>query len=346
MIIFDVLKTSQEGHRRVIAMEASTYDSLQESATSHGLNDLPPWADLPADTQELVLRVLRRRDVARTLDGQEDMSPLERDVGVGEDRALRLHLLLTAVEALGAGAQGEPSPKAEKNGNGHGASPDAGAFGYVFTELLDEQTRAHIAGDCWVYRADPLIPWDGLQHVQTGFEAAEGTDVRKLAEARRAWDELPEEQRLVLVAAGLRAVMLEYTHGHLPYPVTSRSIWGNAVVLRKLRTAAEKDRMNLLSDTAFESLASRELPHETFQGVDVLLDGDEAFVRRSALPAAELPAWSQALAAWKPAASDDGEAVFAWKWGGAVAVPDRPLAEHLESWIDVALAHVATQAAA
>lgn len=323
-------------------METSSYDALQQAAQSKGLPALVPWSELPEATRELVLRVLRRRDLARTLDSQEGLSLLEREVGIGEDRALRLHLLLTGMEALGSGLGEEQEHEASANSNGHGALPDAGPLGRVFTELLDDATRAWIVDSCWVYRADPLVPWDGLQHVETGFEVGAGEELAALAEARRSWDELPDDERLLLVAAGLRAVMLQYLRGQLPYPLTSRQIWGNAGVLRKLRRAAEQDRLNLLSDTAFESLATEERPRERFRGVEVLLDGEEAFLRRTALPAADVPEWSAALASWKPMATDAGETVFAWEWGGAVAVPERPLADHLEAWLDIALARAAS----
>lgn len=329
-------------------METSSYDSLQQAARDQGMETLPSWPDLHEQTRDLILRVLRRRDLARTLESEEGLGVLERKVGIGEDRALRLHLLLTALEALGHDtAEDVPSAKAANgNGKGKGALPDAGPFGHLFTVLLDEPTRSWIAANCWVYRADPLVPWDGIQHVRPGFEAGEGTELESLADARRRWDELPEQERLLLVAAGLRAVMIEYTRGHLPYPVSSRDIWGNVGTLRKMRRAAEQDRLNLLSDTAFEALASGDLPRETFHGVEVLLDGEEAFVRRATLATETLPAWSAALAAWKPPASEAGETVFAPAWGGAVAVPERPLADHLESWLDIALARVAQAATA
>ena len=71
--------------------------------------------------------------------------------------------------------------------------------------------------------------------------------------------------------------------------------------------------------------------------VEVKLQGDEAYVRRSQCSPSVFPEWSAALAAWKPDGGQ-GETAFAWGAGLAIVVSGGSLANWLERGAEALLA--------
>lgn len=327
---------------RMTMSDDQGYGWLQSGAEERGLSPLPEWKEVPAGTQERVLGVLRRLALSRVLAAEEGLGAIEREVGIGEDRALRLHLLLTCFEMLAR----EPEADARGPHSADDPDDDGQRFHDIFTKLLGDDTREAVTESCWIYRDEPLVAWDGLDQVGAGFSRGNGDELGRLTAARERWDELDAERRLREITAVMRAVMLQYTAGELPFGRTTHSVWGNVALLRKFSEAARSDRINLLSETAFESMSDGDRPLETFQGVSALLDGEELFVSRADLEIGRIGEWTSSLASWKPRADGGGEAVFAWSHGAALVVTQQPVAEQLEGWLREALTRfVATTAA-
>jgi hypothetical protein len=280
-------------------MANNTYDDFRKSAEAAGLGTLPRWSKLDTSSQQHCFRVLRRLAVARALDGGDAFSAIEVEAGLGEDAALRTFLLSTAVRIA---AEFGPIPK--------GRDPIGVA--------IDGQVPARMLGDlldsCWVYQDDEIVAWTPLHAVGPGFERDDDEDRVRLTAARRAWDEASVQEKVDRIGTTIVALMDQYAHGGGRPAGSSRQIFDDQDTRRALAAAAGADRFSLLSDGAFDAIGG---DIHAVGGVDVKLDGEEAFVRRSQRDGEDFARWCADLAAWKP---DGGEGETAFAWGAGLAM--------------------------
>jgi len=296
-------------------MATNPYEALQQTAGSRGWTPLPAWNEIDEAVRGPARRVLRRLSVANTVSSDAAFGALDVNAGLGEQESLRLFLMLSCLHML---------------------REDAGGVAGVLGGQIDEAMQERIATELWVYRDDPLVAWSPLQAVGLGFEPGADEEMVRLAAARAAWDGLDTPTRLERVAETIEALTEGYLRGESPYPDAPRSVWGDADITRVMRDAAERDSFSLLSDSALDALAE-DLPRQTFAGVRVVIDAPECMVRRAAFRERDFDAWLGELAQWDPAGAT-GETLFAWHAGVGLAVAQARLADHVELWVENALA--------
>jgi hypothetical protein len=300
-------------------MATNTYDEFRGAIDAAGLGKLPRWSELDEPAQEQAFRVLRRLAVARALDGGDAFSVIEVEAGLGEDAALRTFLLSTALLMAAEG----PIPKGDRDPVG--AMLEARLPESVLTELLD---------DCWIYRDDALVAWTPLHAVRTGFDRKDDKDFVRLTAARKRWDEADRSTQVDWVGEAVVALMALYAQGTPQAADSPRKIFADHALRRSLRDAAKNERFSLLSDGAFTAIDAKA---RSVDAVDVKLDGDEAYVRRSQCDPTLFAEWSASLKTWKPDGGD-GDTAFAWGAGVAISVCGGSLADWLQRGTEALLA--------
>jgi len=300
-------------------MATNTYEEFRGVIDAAGLGQLPRWSDLEEPSQQQAFRVLRRLAVARALDGGDAFSSIEVEAGLGEDAALRNFLLSTAMLIAAEG----PAPEGKRN-----------PIGAMIEARIPAPALATLLDDCWVYRDESLVAWTPLHAVRTGFDRQDDEDFVRLTAARRAWDEAGQSAQVDWVGEAVAALMGLYAHGTTQAAESPRRVFADHELRRSLRAAAIADRFSLLSDGAFAAIAAEV---QTVDAVEVKLEDDEAYVRRSRCGAAVFAEWSAGLAEWKPDGGE-GETAFAWGAGLAIVVSGGSLADWLRRCAEALLA--------
>jgi len=300
-------------------MATNTYDEFRGAIDAAGLGPLPRWSELDESAQGHAFRVLRRLAVVRALGGGDALNAIEVEAGLGEASALRTFLLSTA---LLIAAEGD-APKSKRHPIG--ATLEAHMPAAALDKLLE---------DCWVYRDETLVAWTPLHAVRAGFDRKGDDDFKRLAAARKAWDDADRSTRADWVGEAVAALVGVYAHGTTQDADTPRQIFADEGIRRNLRGAASADRFSLLSDGAFAAIGGEA---STVDGVEVKLEDNEAYVRRSQCGPDVFPDWSASLAAWKPDGGE-GETAFAWGAGMALVVSSGNLADWMRGCAEALLA--------
>jgi hypothetical protein len=229
---------------------------------------------------------------------------------LGEDAALRQFLLCTA---LLMAAESDEDPE------------ERHPVGLALEEWVPSRTVDDLVARCWVYRDDEMLGWAPLYAVGRDFSRADTDEYRRLTEARSAWDAGPRAICLDAVGEAVTALLGDYARGVARPAGVGREVFPDAELRRSLRRAARGDSLSLLSDGAFANMSGT---LDTADGVEVKLEGEECYVRRTAFEERSFKAWSESLAAWDPVGGA-GETAFAWGAGLALVVSEGTVADWL-----------------
>ncbi len=170
-----------------------------------------------------------------------------------------------------------------------------------------------------------MLGWSPLYAVGSDFSRDDTEEYGRLTAARTSWDAGPRAIRLDAVGEAVTALLGDYARGIARPAGVGREVFPDAELRRLLRRAARADSISLLSDGAFAGMSGT---LDKADGVEVKLDGDECYVRRTAFAERSLDGWRDSLAAWDPVGGA-GETAFAWGAGLALVVSDGTVADWL-----------------
>ncbi len=353
------------------------YDKLRDSVSLRGWGELPRWSELDEAHQETVAVIVKRLALAQSLAGDLEGDQADQGADDAENTALKLYLLLTCVNVLGQADQDTAAMDfptwlaANKTTNNHldadtlpdESEPEAESetppedsmeslatayedfqsrfgsksnFMHVFTKCIDHDVQRWIGNHCWVYEDDPIENWSTLHLVQKGYNESKTAEYERLTKARKRWDALTLQKSMVEIADICESIHHQFAVCISPMPLRGMK---DPVpkVLREIGVAMADQHVNYLSETAFRKLDLGGTHTVIIDNIDCIIKDSELYVRLSNFEDRDTQSWQDQVLIWNPKQITRGEAITLPDMKRALVLPDKPLVDHLNDWIENAL---------